>query len=152
VSGRAKFGAAVYAVLADRDRILLMRRAGSGFHDGELGLPAGHLDGGEDALAGLLRELREELTIDADPASCELAMVLHRAPETPGDVEYLDLVFTVDSWRGTVSIGEPGKCTELVWADPGALPDDVVPYVRTALDALRAGLRLVRYGWAQPPP
>jgi 8-oxo-dGTP pyrophosphatase MutT (NUDIX family) len=152
VSDRAKFGAAVYAVLTDHGRILLMRRAGSGYHDGELGLPAGHLDGGEDALAGLLRELHEELTVDADPDSCELAMVLHRAPEAPGEVEYLDLVFTVDSWRGTASIGEPGKCTELVWADPGALPADVVPYVRTALDALCAGMRLVRIGWDQPPP
>jgi ADP-ribose pyrophosphatase YjhB (NUDIX family) len=140
------FGAAVYAVLADGERILLMRRAGSGYHDGELALPAGHLDGGEDAVRGLVRELREELTIEADPDSCALATVLHRAAE-PGGPEYLDLVFTVGRWRGTVSIGEPAKCTELVWAGRDALPADLVPYVRTALDALFAGERLVLIGW-----
>ncbi|HEV7649905.1 MAG TPA: NUDIX domain-containing protein [Actinophytocola sp.] len=147
MSARARFGAAVYAVLADGRRILLMRRAGSGYHDGELGLPAGHLDGGEDAVTGLVRELREELTIEADPGSCALAMVLHRAAEPFGGPEYLDLVFTVGRWRGTVSIGEPAKCTELVWADHDVLPTDVVPYVRTALEALRGGERLVLIGW-----
>jgi len=141
------FGSAVYAVLTDGDKILLMRRAGSGYHDGELGLPAGHLDGGEDAVAGLRRELREELTIDVDPAGCALATVLHRAAESPDGTEYLDLVFTVDGWRGDVSIGEPAKCTELVWADRDALPADVVPYIRTTLDAVRAGQRLVLIGW-----
>jgi 8-oxo-dGTP diphosphatase len=148
VNDRARFAAAVYAVLSDGARILLMRRAGSGYHDGELGLPAGHLDGDEDAVRGLVRELREELTIEADPASCVLATVLHRAAEPAGGPEYLDLVFTVTRWRGTPAIGEPAKCTELVWADRDALPADVVPYVRTALDAVRAGERLVLIGWS----
>jgi 8-oxo-dGTP diphosphatase len=146
-AARALFAAAVYAMLVDGDRILLMRRAGSGYHDGELGLPAGHLDGGEDAVTGLCRELREELTIDADPAACTLTTMLHRAPEPPSTREYLDFVFTVDSWRGEVSIGEPTKCTELVWAAPDALPPDVVPYVRTAIGAARTGKRLVLIGW-----
>jgi ADP-ribose pyrophosphatase YjhB (NUDIX family) len=144
---RATFGSAVYAVLSAGDRILLMRRAGSGFHDGELGLPAGHLDGGEDAVTGLVRELREELKIDVDPAACTLATVLHRAAETPGDLEYVDLVFTVDRWRGDVAIGEPAKCAELVWAHRDALPADVIPYIRTTLEAVRANSRLVLIGW-----
>jgi len=144
---RAMFGSAVYAVLSDGDRVLLMRRAGSGYHDGELGLPAGHLDGGEDAVTGLVRELREELTIDADPAACTLATVLHRAAEKPGDAEYLDLVFTVDRWRGEPEIGEPAKCAELVWSHRDALPADVIPYIRTTLEAVRANARLVLIGW-----
>jgi 8-oxo-dGTP diphosphatase len=148
VKQRKLFAAAVYAVLTDGDKVLLMRRAGSGYHDGELGLPAGHLDGGEDALAGLRRELHEELAIDVAPDACTLAVMLHRAAERPGGPEYLDFVFTVDSWRGEVSIGEPAKCTELVWADRDDLPADVVPYIRTTLDALRAGKRLLLIGWA----
>jgi 8-oxo-dGTP pyrophosphatase MutT (NUDIX family) len=143
---RAMFASAVYAVLSDGDRVLLMRRAGSGYHDGELGLPAGHLDGGEDAVAALVRELREELTIDADPAACTLATVLHRAAEN-GGLEYLDLVFIVDRWRGDVAIGEPAKCAELVWAHRDALPADVIPYIRTTLEAVRANARLVLIGW-----
>lgn len=89
--GRFRVAAAVYGVLVDRDRMLLMRRAGSGYRDGELSLPAGHLDGAEDALTGLLRELREELTITADRDSCRLAVLLHRAPESPGPSGRLDV-------------------------------------------------------------
>lgn len=126
-----------------------MRRAGSGYHDGELSLPAGHLDGGEDAVAGLVRELREELTIAADPGSCRLTLVVHRAPESPTDDEYLDLVFRVEHWEGEPSIGEVTKCTELVWANLGQLPPDVVDYVAEALGALRAGGSLLLYGWGR---
>jgi 8-oxo-dGTP diphosphatase len=61
-----------------------MRSAGSGYHDGELSLPAGHLDGDEGAVSGLLHELREELTITAEEEACRLAMVVHRAPEALG--------------------------------------------------------------------
>lgn len=146
---RFRVVAAVYGVLVDGDRVLLMRRAGSGYRDGELGLPAGHLDGGEDALSGLLRELQEELTIGADRDSCRLAVLLHRAPESAGDHEYLDLVFTVGRWTGTPSIGEPDKCSELVWADRGELPAEIVDYIEAALQALDAGEPLLLYGWMQ---
>jgi 8-oxo-dGTP diphosphatase len=115
---RFSLAAAVYGVLrdGDGDRVLLLRRAGSGYHDGELSLPASHLDGGEDALGGLVRELHEELAISVDRDACRLALVMHRSPETPGDHEYLDLFFTVSHWSGVPAIGEPDKCSELVWA------------------------------------
>jgi 8-oxo-dGTP diphosphatase len=145
---RFHLAAAVYGVLEDGPRVLLMRRAGSGYRDGELGLPSGHLDGGEDALEGLVRELREELLISADPDSCRLAVVVHRAPESPGDDEYLDLVFRVSRWVGTPSIGEPDKCSELAWTDTTRLPSDVVDYVAAALDAMRRGEQLLLHGWS----
>ncbi len=94
---RFRVAAAVYGVLVDGDRVLLIRRAGSGHRDGQLSLPAGHLDGGEDAVSGLVRELAEELTVDADPDTCRLAVVLHSPAESTADHEYLDLVFTVGS-------------------------------------------------------
>lgn len=147
---RFRLPAAVYGALLDDGRVLLLRRAGSGYHDGELSLPAGHLDGGEDALSGLLRELHEELTIRADPASCRLAVVLHRAPEAADD-EYLDLVFTVTRWEGTPSIGEPARCSELVWAPRDRLPEDVVDYVAAALRALDDGTPLLLHGWPLHP-
>jgi len=75
-------------------------------------------------------------------------MVMHRAPESPDDHEYLDLFFTATRWFGTLSIGEPSKCTELVWAQHGQLPPDVIDYVRTALYALATGDPVVCYRWA----
>jgi 8-oxo-dGTP diphosphatase len=144
---RFRLAAAVYGVLIDGDRVLLLRRTGSGYRDGQLSLPAGHLDGGEDAVAGLARELREELTIDADPDSCMLAVVVHRAAERIDDHEYIDLFFTVGTWTGTPSIGEPDKSTDLLWARLDQLPADVVDYVRAALHALHHNQPLVLFGW-----
>jgi hypothetical protein len=51
-------------------------------------------------------------------------LLLHRAPESPNDNEYLDLIFIIDDWSGEPTIGEPDKCTELVWADLRQLPND----------------------------
>ena len=144
---RFTVAAAVYGVLLDADHMLLLRRDGSGYHDGELSLPAGHLDGGEDAVAGLIRELREELTIDVDRDACRLALVIHRAPESPNDHEYLDLVFAVSRWTGTPSVGEPDKCSGLVWTDPNHLPTDTIDYIATALRAFHRGQSLLLYGW-----
>jgi 8-oxo-dGTP diphosphatase len=138
---------AVYGVLVDSDRLLLIRRAGTGYRDGLLSVPAGHLDGGEDALSGLLRELREEICVEADRASCRLAVVMHRAPETAQDKEYLDLFFTVGAWSGTPTIGEPDKCTELLWVVRDDVPDGVVDYVAIGLEAIGRGQSLVTLGW-----
>ncbi len=146
-SGRFRACVAVYGVLIKGGRVLLARRAGSGYRDGQLGLPSGHLDGGEDAVAGLCRELREELAITVARDQCTLATVLHRNRERPGDDEYLDLFFRVTGWAGQPAIAEPGKCTELVWADPGRLPGDTVDYVAGALRAMQAGQLLVTVGW-----
>lgn len=136
---------AVYGILRDdRGHVLLMRRAGSGYRDGQLSLPAGHLEGDEDAVSGLRREVREELGVEV--VRCELARVMHRRRETPGDDEYIDLFFDVTAWAGEPSIKEPHKCSELVWsADP---PPSTVDYVAVALGAAQG---LIVHGWDEAP-
>jgi 8-oxo-dGTP pyrophosphatase MutT (NUDIX family) len=142
----------VYGVLIEDGRVLLLRRAGSGYRDGQWSLPAGHLDGDEDAVSGLVRELSEEVSISAERDSCRLAVLLHRRAEWVGDNEYLDLFFTVGAWAGTPSIGEPEKCTELLWALPERLPPDLVDYIGVALQALQDGRPLVLFGWDDSTP
>lgn len=146
---RFRLSAAVYGVLVQDRRVLLMRRAGSGFRDGQLGLPSGHLDGDEDVVSALVRELLEELGIAVDARDLGLRVVLHSRAEDENDSEYMHLFFWVDRWAGTPVIAEPDKCTELVWADMDQLPTDVVDYVPTALQALRAERPLVLFGWPE---
>jgi 8-oxo-dGTP diphosphatase len=142
-----RVGAAVYGILRDHERVLLIRRAGTNYRDGQLSLPAGHLDGGEDAVAGLVRELREELGIVAEPASCRLELVMHSAPEHSEDWEYLHLFFSVDGWAGEPSIAEPDKCSELRWVNGSNLPHDLVDYIGEALLAIERGESLALHGW-----
>ncbi len=142
-----RVAAAVYGILRGRGRILLIRRAATGYRDGQLSLPAGHLDGGEDAVAGLVRELREELGIEADPQSCRLALLMHSAPEHSEDREYFHLFFFVDRWTGEPFIAEPGKCSEMRWAEASALPSDLADYVAEGLAAIARGDSLTLHGW-----
>ncbi len=136
---RFKAAVAVYGLLRRGDRVLLLRRAGSGFHDGELALPAGHVDAGESALAAIVRELAEELVVDVRPRDCRLALTGHAGPERPGDDTYVDLYFTVDRWAGEPRIGEPDKAVELVWAPVGELPADTVGFMAEAIGTIAAG-------------
>jgi 8-oxo-dGTP diphosphatase len=142
-----RVAAAVYAILRIKDQILLVRRTATGYRDGQLSLPAGHLDGGEDAVTGLVRELREEVGIEAHPQNCHLALLMHAAPEDSEDREYFHLFFLVDSWRGEPFIAEPDKCNELCWMDASALPPDLVDYVGEALAAIARGDTLALHGW-----
>ena len=52
---------AVHLLMVERGRVLLSRRASTGFEDGRWSVPAGHLDGGETARAAAAREAHEEL-------------------------------------------------------------------------------------------
>jgi 8-oxo-dGTP pyrophosphatase MutT (NUDIX family) len=60
--------AAVAVTVLDGDRVLVARRVARGLNAGQWALPGGKLDAGEDAVAGALRELREEAGLDVAPA------------------------------------------------------------------------------------
>ena len=142
----------MYALLRQDGDVLLLRRAGSGVHDGELALPAGHVDEGEDAVTALVREVAEELLVAVRPEDCSLALTGHSGPERPGDDAYVDLFFTVDRWTGEPAVGEPEKNAGLVWAPVHALPADVVPFVADAVRAVLAGgPRLLLWHWPGQP-
>lgn len=48
-------------------RILLMRRANTGYGDGQLHLPSGHLEPEENVVDGVIREAHEEVGVAVDP-------------------------------------------------------------------------------------
>ena len=146
---RAKAAVAVYAVLRRDGQVLLLRRAGSGLHDGELSLPAGHVEEGEDALSAVVREIAEELMLTVRPEDCALALTGHSGPEHPGHDAYVDLFFTVDRWSGEPAVGEPERNDGLVWASPDHLPPDTIPFVAEAVRALERtdGPRLLLWHW-----
>lgn len=139
VQQRFKAAVAVYGVLRRDGRVLLLRRVGSGFHDGELALPAGHVDEGESALAAIVRELAEEVAVEVRPQDCVLALTGHSGPERPGEETYVDLYFTIERWQGEPRIGEPDKALELVWALADDLPGDMVGFMAEAIEAIADG-------------
>ena len=127
------------------EHLLLGRRDGTGYEDGKLHLPSGHLEAGESVVHAACREAREELGIEVEPHHLELVHVMHR--HAGGG--RLAAFFRLHSWRGEIRNAEPHKCAELTWVPIDDLPGDTVPYARTALRALRAGNPLSLDGWAR---
>jgi 8-oxo-dGTP diphosphatase len=141
-----RYPLAVHVFLVQQGKILLMRRAGSGYADGQLGLPAGHVDLGETPTACAVREVAEELGVTLDPAGLRPGGTMFRNSQEPR----VDIFFTATTWDGTPGIREPLKCTELVWVAPDALPDDALKFVQQAWFDAQAGRILREYGFASP--
>lgn len=134
---------AVHLMLLRGDAVLLLRRQNTGYEDGNFSLIAGHLDGNETATAAMVREAAEEAHIAIDPADLRCVHVMHRK-EAHGD-ERIDLFFTAAEWQSEPTIGEPEKCGELRWAERDALPPNVVPYIRAALQQIGANMPYSEY-------
>jgi 8-oxo-dGTP pyrophosphatase MutT (NUDIX family) len=121
-----------------------MRRAGSGYADGQLGLPAGHVDFGETPTECAVREVAEELGVRLDPAELGSCGTMFRDSQEPR----VDIFFIVRSWTGTPEIREPHKCTELVWVDPAELPVDALDFIGQAWSDAQDGRVLREFGFS----
>lgn len=125
-------------------RVLLMRRAGTGFFDGLYSLPGGHVEPGESVLQAAVRELSEEVGLHVTPGALEWLGVMHRMSDT----NRIDFFVRAREWTGEAAIREPDKCDDMRWFERERLPAAVVPYVRAALDA-GEGPWVRELGWAE---
>jgi 8-oxo-dGTP diphosphatase len=136
---------ATHLLLAREGRVLLIRRAGTGWMDGHWSVPAGHVEAAESAAGATLREASEEIDVTISPDALTLVHTMHRR----SDAARMDLFFTAATWAGEPVNREPDKCDGLVWADPAALPSPMVPYVAQAIACWRDGLPYSEHGWAR---
>ena len=109
----ARFTVTAGAVIQnEKGQVLLLKhtfRSGSGW-----GLPGGFLEGGEQPVEGLRRELREEIGLELD----QIEFLTARSFKRPQQVEIL--------FRGFASGSAQLKSIEIdraVWFSPNSLPD-----------------------------
>lgn len=134
---------AVHLFLVKENQVLLLRRFNTGYEDGNYSVVAGHLDGGEEVRAAMIREAREEAGITIDPADISVVGVMHRL----SDDERIDFFLAASRWQGEIVNKEPHKCDQLAWFDLDNLPPNVIPYVRRALANYRTGTWFDSFGW-----
>jgi 8-oxo-dGTP pyrophosphatase MutT (NUDIX family) len=140
---RARFPTTVHLFFIRKNTILIARRQATGYRDGEYSVPAGHLDGGETVLSAGIREAREEVGLQLNEPDLKFAGVMHRLE----DDERVDFFLRVMRWRGEPFNNEPDKCDDLRWVDMAALPENMVPYVRRAIDNHVRGHVFDEFGW-----
>ena len=130
---RFKIIPSVYLVLIKDNKILLSRRYNTGYFDGNYSLPAGHLEGNETFIQGLVREVKEEIGVVLAPVDLKLVHTMNRMIP---DNERADFFFTAEKWQGEPKIMEPEKCDDLRWFDLNNLPKNIVPYIRQAINSI----------------
>jgi len=140
-------GLACFLYLEKNGKVLLLRRANTGYMDGQYSLVAGRVDEGETFTEGIIHEALEEASIMIEKESLRVVHVLHRH-DVDADKEYwVDTFLTTDKWQGEIKNGEPDKCDDLSWFDVDNLPENMIDSVRYALEKIRQGEVYSEYGW-----
>lgn len=143
---------ASYLVLIKDNKILLQRRFNTGYEDGKYSLVAGHVDRGETFTQAIIREVKEEVGVELKPENLKVVHVMHRnAPEGVTSAnesnERIDTFLTAEKWGGEIENKEPHKCDDLDWFDLDNLPENIIPYIKLALDCIKNKTFYSEYGW-----
>ena len=126
---RFKMRVTVHLILEHNNEFLLLRRYNTGYEDGNYSVIAGHLNGNETIKEGMIREDLEEANITIDDKHLKIVGVMHRKD---GD-ESIDYYLYTNKFSGNIRIMEPNKCDDLSFYKLDNLPDNIIPYIKTAL-------------------
>lgn len=117
-------------LIVKNQKILMSRRQNTGWADGMLCIPGGHVEPTELPIDAAIRELKEELDITAKRS--ELTFLCTEVKHVT-DRFYISVEFTLKTTQEPTN-NEPEKCSELVWVDPDNMPEDVIPNFRNIIE------------------
>ncbi|THC52489.1 NUDIX domain-containing protein [Streptomyces sp. A1499] len=139
-------GVHLYLERPDGTVLLGLRHPDSAFAPSTWHALAGHCEQ-ENAIACLIREAQEEAGLHIERGDVELVHVVHHIDKA-GDRPRMGLFFRARAWSGEPELREPDKCTQWRFWDPAALPDDLVPYTRLAIEKIQNGELYSETGWS----
>lgn len=141
---RDLFPVVVHTLVLRDEHVLLLRRAGTGYGDGYLQPPGGHVLAGESPTDAALRECREEACIHIDRAAISpLCVMPYGSPGGQG----VDFLMHCAAFVGEPQVGEPHKADHIGWYPVAALPDSAVPFLAEAIACLREGRWYHEFGY-----
>jgi len=151
---RFRLTPAVYLLLIKNGKILMLKRANTGFEDGKYSLPAGHLDGRESVRQAIIREAKEEVGVIVKSEDLEIVHVMHRLnDEYPyfdqgsRHSERVDFFAKAETWEGKVRNMELEKCDDLSWFSIDNLPENVINYIKQAVNCVNKKIFYSEDGW-----
>lgn len=142
-STKFNFRAAVYLIMKEENKVLLIRRFNTGWMDGMYSLPAGHVDGNETIQSAMSREAKEEININILPEDLSVLHTMHRK----SDYEYFDFFLEATKYNGILKNNEEDKCDEIKWFPIDSLPENILPYVKEAFEQISKGKNFSSFGF-----
>lgn len=115
---------AVFVILEKDNKIFFLRRANTGWADGMLTIPAGHVDKGDQVTEAAIKETKEEACVEVKVEDLEFVHVDYLRDE------YTNFYFKAKTWTGEPKLGEPHLASEAIWINKNNIPDDVTPQLR----------------------
>ena len=138
---------ASYLVLFKDGKVLLLRRFNTGYEDGKYSMVAGHVEPGETFTQCMMREAREEVGVSLEPEDLKVVHVMHRDSNEVEDNERVDVFFIAEKWSGDIVNKEPHKCDDLSWFEFDDLPENIIPYIKQAIESIRDENFYSEHGW-----
>jgi 8-oxo-dGTP diphosphatase len=141
---RYKFYSAVFVILINKNKVLLMRRYKTSFEDGRYSLPSGFIDGNETVRLAAVRECFEETGVKIKLNN--IKFVHNLFIKGRGGV-WVDYFFECKKFKGIPKISEPNKCDHMYWCDLKKLPKNLIPFVKKVLENYKKQVKYSEYGW-----
>jgi 8-oxo-dGTP diphosphatase len=142
---------ACFVLLRKGSKVAMVLRKNTGWMDGHYGLPAGKGEWHETFTQIAIREAKEEAGVIIKPKDVHVVHVAHRRSKSTENknefMDWVDVYFEADRWRGEPHNAEPAKSSELAWIDLDNLPENIVPSQRAALQAVAVGEVYSEFGW-----
>ncbi|MCA9333044.1 NUDIX domain-containing protein [Candidatus Saccharibacteria bacterium] len=135
---------ASYILLRKDNKIAFVLRENTSWMSGFYGLPSGKVEKNENFSSAATREGNEEVGVVIKADDLIYAHMVHRHSE---DMDWVDVYFEVKRWQGEVINAEPHMHSEVAWLDPKNLPENTVPSVKAAIEAIEKGQKYSEYGW-----
>ena len=117
----------------------MLRRANTGWADGLLTVPSGHVDQGDTVVSSAVKETKEESGVNVLPEDLEFIHVDYILDE------YVNFYFRATKWTGEPYVAEPAMASEGIWCDKNNLPNDIVPPLKNLFTQLSHGNNFSEY-------
>lgn len=144
---RNKVIPAAWVFLLRGNKVLLAKRANTGWNDGFWSLPSGHVEHGESYSAAIIREAKEEVGVIIEPSDLVHVAVVGHPSSKEGESDRIDVFFETTVFMGEPENLELNKCSEIAWFSLDNLPDKIVQIVKTVLKARSEGVAFIETGW-----
>jgi 8-oxo-dGTP diphosphatase len=128
----------------NKNEVLLLKRANTGYLDGFWSVPAGRLNGGESIRQGAIREAYEEVNVMIDLADLGTPLCMHHKNDRG---ERLYFFFITHLWQNNPVNKEIDKCSEIAWFPITSLPEDMIEHVRSALMHIQEKNTYIEFGF-----